>query len=194
MKKLLLTLTMAVASASVFAQGTVNIATDAGTSTRFFTTYRGDRIAGNEYLVQLFYANGANATDTASFKSAGIPVGLRTGAAAGVLASTEVLLPDVTPAGGAVTLQFRAWSAVLGTAWQTAHDAWLAQGPDDSRLYGESDPFNYDSFNPTPPPEPAIKIGAAFPGAVLHPVPEPSVIALGLMGGLGALVLFRRRK
>jgi hypothetical protein len=56
-------------------------------------------------------------------------------------------------------------------------------------LLGSSDPFAFTpSTSPTPPPSDLLM--SSFRGFV---VPEPSTIALGVLG-LGALLLFRRRK
>jgi hypothetical protein len=194
MKKLFVTIVAASIAASAFAQGTVNIGTGAGANTKFITTHTGAKTDGAAYWAQLFWANGT-VTDDSGLAAAGSPINPRTGAAAGVLPSGEIRLDGVTPAGGVVTLQIRAWSSALGNAHDAAYAAWSSQGPDDSRLYGRSGLFQVDSANPLEVPTPTPpSIGAAFPGAVLNPVPEPSTIALGLIGGLGALLVFRRRK
>jgi hypothetical protein len=194
MKKLLATITLSTVAACAFGQGTVNIGTGAGANTQFIVTHTGVRIAGTDYLAQLFWANG-DVTDENALAAAGTPINPRTGGAAGVLPSGEIRLDTVTPPGGPVTLQLRAWSSVLGATESAAFAAWQSQAPADASLYGRSALFSMDTANPleTPPPTPP-SIGGVFPGLTVAPVPEPSTIALGILGGVGALVLFRRRK
>jgi hypothetical protein len=43
-------------------------------------------------------------------------------------------------------------------------------------------------------PTPSLAINGGFTGFAMSPVPEPSAIALCILGGLGAMVLLRRRK
>jgi hypothetical protein len=194
MKKLLATLTLGVAASCAFGQGTVNISTGAGANTQFIVTHDGTRIAGADYWVQLYYANGTVADDS-GLVSAGDPVNPRTGGAAGVLPSGEIELANVNPPGGIATIQIRAWSAVLGTSHDAAFTAWQSQAADNSRLYGRSALFQIDTADPTVVPRPTPPaLGNMFPGLTVSPVPEPSTVALGLMGVVGALVLFRRRK
>lgn len=195
MKKLLATIALGVAASCAFGQGSVNISTGAGANTSFITTHDGTRIAGDVYWVQLFYANGT-VTDDSTLSAAGSPINPRTGAAAGVLPSGEIELPDITPPGGIATLQLRAWSATLGDSHDAAFTAWQSQGPDASRLYGRSALFQLDTVDYTVDPRPTPPaIGATLPaGMIVAPVPEPSTVALGILGAIGALVLYRRRK
>lgn len=196
MKTLIATLILTATAASALAQGTINIDSAAGAQTKFVVGPDGTtRLAGDGYWVQLFWANGADASESA-LGAAGNPVNPRTGGAAGVLPAGTIRIEEVTPPGGMVTLQFRGWSAVLGSTETAAFQAWQSQAPDSSRVYGRSGLFNFDMGNPIaePQPEAPARLGAAFPGLELEIVPEPSTVALGLIGGLGALVLFRRRK
>jgi hypothetical protein len=93
---------------------------------------------------------------------------------------------------GTVQLQVRAWLAT--TVYPTYEAAYAAGlGGDGSVLVGVSAPF---SFATTQPPTLPVSIAnAGLTPIVLMPVivPEPSSIALGLLG-LGAVALFRRRK
>lgn len=192
MKNLIATLILTGAVTSAFAQGTINIDSSAGASTKFIVDNTGAKVAGTAYLVQLFYANGADQAE-GTLQAVGATVSPRTGAAAGVLPAGTVLMDGINPAGGTATLQFRGWSAVLGATHDAAFAAWNAGT---AGLYGRSATFNFDTANPValPQPEAPAKLGALFPGMTLNPIPEPSTIALGLLGGFGALVLFRRRK
>jgi hypothetical protein len=91
---------------------------------------------------------------------------------------------------GTVQLQVRAWLA--STVYPTYEAAYAAGlGGDGSVLLGVSAPF---SFATTQPPTLPVSIAnAGLTPIVIAPVPEPSSIALGLLG-LGAVALFRRRK
>ena len=109
---------------SASGQGTVNIGTGAGAHTKFIVTYTGERIAGDAYWAQLFYANGTVADENA-LMAAG-PVHPRTGTAAGVLPSGEVRLERISPPGGVAALQIRVWSAVLGDSHDEAFQASIA--------------------------------------------------------------------
>jgi hypothetical protein len=189
-------------AASSFGQGTVllSITRTPSSATRFIIVdpsvpgTGGQRIAGDAYWVQLFYANGT-VTDENALVGAGAPEHPRTGAAAGALNPTPITLANVTPPGGPATVQLRAWSSALGTDYNAAFSAWSNQGPDASRVLGRSALFTVDTANPlTDPPEQALGLGEAFPGLMLTVVPEPSAIALAALGGLGALMLLRRRK
>jgi hypothetical protein len=194
MKKLFATITLSVAASCAFGQGSVNISTGAGANTKFITASDGSRVAGADYWVQLFYANGT-VTDDTTLSAAGNPVNPRTGAAAGVLPSGEIELPNVNPPGGVATIQLRAWSAVLGTTHDAAFTAWQSQAPDTARQYGRSALFQIDTVDYTIDPRPTPPaLGALFPGLVVAPVPEPSAIALGLAGLVGGMMLIRRRK
>ena len=156
MKKLLATITLSTVAACAFGQGTVNIGTGAGANTKFIVTHTGVRIAGTDYLAQLFWANGEGVTDENTLQAAGTPINPRTGAAAGVLPSGEIRLETVTPPGGPVTLQLRAWSSVLGATESAAFAAWQSQAPADTSLYGRSALFTMVTANPlmVPPPTP----------------------------------------
>lgn len=196
MKKLLATLTLSAVAAITYGQGTgvgtVNIGTAAGANTKFIVTDAGVRIAGTDYLVQLFYAPGM-VSDRDALTAVDPIISPRTGSASGVLPSGAYTLLGLSENGGLATLQIRAWSAALGATYQRAYDAWNAGAPG---LYGETSLFQVDTANPAPvgaPPEPPAAIAALFPGLTVAPVPEPGTYALGLLG-LGLVALYRRRK
>jgi len=91
--------------------------------------------------------------------------------------------------GDTVTLQVRAWTGGFAN-WDLAYAAALS---DPNVFVTVTRPMwqqiTGGGTNPTQP----ITGAGRFAGATLTPVPEPSSIALGLLG-LGAIVLFRRRK
>jgi hypothetical protein len=90
---------------------------------------------------------------------------------------------------GTVQLQVRAW---LASTVYPSYEAALAGalGGDGSVLIGLSAPFN---FALTQPPTLPVSIATAGLTPIVFGIPEPSTVALGLLG-LGALFLFRRRK
>jgi hypothetical protein len=91
---------------------------------------------------------------------------------------------------GTVQLQVRAW---LASTVYPSYEAALAGalGGDGSVLIGVSAPFNFTLTQP--PTLPASIATAGLTPIVFAVIPEPSSVALGLLG-LGALFLFRRRK
>jgi len=101
------------------------------------------------------------------------------------------LLPAPFAAGTAYDFQVRAWTLTSGLTYEEAVAAGLGLG-------GVS---GLGNVTPTAAPNPPAALfgtgaGQLSSGIVmtpLAPVPEPSSIALGLLG-LGAIALFRRRK
>lgn len=101
----------------------------------------------------------------------------------GIYSGGNVAVPGV-PGATEVLLQVRAWSA----AYASYEEAYNAGGS-----IGGSNVMNVTLARPgTPDPVPSLaSIVQTF---TITPVPEPSTIVLGLLGGLGAMVLLRRRK
>ena len=94
-----------------------------------------------------------------------------------------------TTEGATVTLQVRAWTGGFAT-WELASAAALAN---QNVFVTMVRPMWEQAVGGGTLPTPPITGAGRFTGATLSPVPEPSSIALGLLG-LGAIVLFRRRK
>jgi hypothetical protein len=92
--------------------------------------------------------------------------------------------------GDTVTLQVRAWSGAFST-YEAALAA--AQGGDTSVLVGKSTKWEQATGGGTNPAQPITGAGRLTPFTVTTVVPEPSSIALGILG-LGAIALFRRKK
>jgi len=201
MKKILLLATLLATSASVFAQGVVNfnnkLSTDiAGNPAIDFRIYL-DTVGGAPvpgglgYRAALYGAVGNVAESSLSiltepggtsqefdFRTSPVPAGY------GYLNVGSTPLRGVPGAGyGAlVTLQVRAW----GGGYSTYEQAVAAGAP-----RGKSNLIQITtSTGPTDPNTPRL-VGMT-PFAIV-PVPEPSSIALGLLG-LGAVALIRRRK
>lgn len=176
MKKLLFLAALLVASASAFAQGTVNInnrVTASGIDAPIFDIDGSTRLAGAGFLAQLYVG------DTA----VGAAVNFRTGAGAGYIVNTDTVRTITgIAAGGAATVTLRAWDAAFST-----YEAALNGGG----KYGSSLPVTLASTgNPTanPPGTPVDLVGLQS----FSLVPEPSTIALAMLGG--AALFLRRRK
>jgi hypothetical protein len=111
-----------------------------------------------------------------------------------VAGSPTVMVPGV-PAGGSARLQVRAWDNKGGTI--TDWDAAFAASRTGGTSAGLSAIFSSAPLGGTSPSGSIFLTPAALYGMEsfnLTIVPEPSTIALGILGGLGTLVLLRRRK
>ena len=92
------------------------------------------------------------------------------------------------PIGVEAAFQVRAW---LTTASFPNYEA--AKAGDPTGRFGESVVMRITPNDPAGTAPAPTMVGAGLQGFTVNPVPEPSSIALGLLG-LGAIVLFRRRK
>jgi hypothetical protein len=174
MKKLLVTLAVALLSASAFAQnlGTVNMQNNnltAADGSTYNAPITGDTTSAT---AQLFVQSGGNLTaltPTTTFR--------QSPAAAKPFLSAVVLdVPGTTP-GGSATFVLRAW---VGADFASAAQK------------GESAPFTVAGLGGTPASGPPLT-PPNLNGLQSFPiVPEPSTIALGVLGA--AALLIRRRK
>lgn len=143
----------------------------------------GARLAGTGFWTQLY----SSATQTGTYTAIGTPVNFRTGAAAGFVNVSTVAVPGGTP-GTSVWIQMRAWEGAAGSSYESI----VAGG------VGKAGMSAAIQVGPLGGPDPAG--GPAFTapnltglqGFAIIPVPEPSTIALGLLGAAGLLI--RRRK
>jgi hypothetical protein len=191
MKKLLLTAAAILATLNMYAQGT-------GTGLVNFSNLgrpNEDRIwvgavntgtlAGTGYTVAL-YAGGANITDDRLLIQMGNTAATLGSTAAGTFGGGNRTITGLSENGGIATVQVRAWETADGANWDAAF-----ANPNGN--VGKSDVFQVDTEvvgGTTPPP--TIGLQAGFAGFAVTPVPEPSAIALGLLGA-GALLMLRRR-
>jgi hypothetical protein len=206
MKKLLLVSTLMVIGVSgALAQGTVafdNRAAqfpDGTTVDRFVYSdvIGGTKLVGTNFVAQLWFGIGLDlAADALTQTATGgtAPATSAPGAARfrtptttlpGTWSQGTRTLPGTdinNPATKSVTMQVRVWDLAAAATFADAK----AQGA----RYGESAPFNYTLMVSTPP-SPTDTLMLNLRAFAL--VPEPSSIALGVLG-IGALVLFRRRK
>jgi len=187
MKKTLLTLALvALTTVASYAQGT--IAFGNGTLTRVMVnTGSGaarQATAADNLIIGVFY--GPEGTAASALQQA--PGTATIGATAGIMANAPSVfqLPG-TEAGQVVSLQIRAWTLDGSLSGETRVISTFQLGPTGERL----------GLGPTAGPGYVIWQGAASTNpqrfTPLIVVPEPSTIALGILG-LGSLLLFRRRK
>jgi hypothetical protein len=202
MKKLLLLALLLGTATSVMAQGRVSFRNTASTSFYLWTNTAtgaprtagdaGSHMSGaNGYRIGLYASTIAGATE-GSLQLIGLATNSPT-LAGRFLGPSPYALPGNFPASTPIVFQIRAWSFAGGLSWTEALAASLLN-PLEIAL-GTS-PLG--TTTPTPAPSPAGELWGTSPGALtggfeIRPVPEPSSIALGLLG-LGAIALFRRRK
>jgi MYXO-CTERM domain-containing protein len=181
MKKILILGAMLVATVASYAQGTVTFANATATAiTNISVAAPYPKAVVN---VALYGSTTLGLPDDSSLTM----IGLRTN----TLASGGIFIGgtrSIGNAGQTVTLQVRAWSG----AFATYEDAVL--GADETTLLGKSTKWEQATGGGSNPAQPITGVGRLTPFTVnVTPVPEPSSIALGLLG-LGAIALFRRRK
>jgi hypothetical protein len=182
MKSGLLTILLlgAVTSTMVHGQGQINFdnrATILGSAQPVLIA--GTPLVGQDYVAQLFFADSLTPAVTQSPAFFRPPTTSLPGTWAGGLRD---FLPSAGGPGATVTLVVGVWQ---GGVYSTIEQQ-LASG-DTSSWWGFSHPFTYTIPELTAPP--AAFAMANFRGFL---VPEPSMIALGLLGGL--VLLFRRKK
>lgn len=178
-----------IAALPAFGQGRItfaNTATGTGVAGGSPVTDVGGvtRLTGATFWAQLYAAAGAGVAE-GSLVAIGTPTNFRTGAGAGfVPAGIVAVLTPGTP-GTAATVQMRAWEGAAGSTYE----ATLAGGGKVGTSLG--------TINVTlGGPDPGGGVPFLDPFMIgMQPfslVPEPSTIALGLLGA--AALLIRRRK
>ena len=163
MKKLIIAALAIAAATTMYAQGTINMATanpvTYGTSCGDLA---GNRI-GNDFVGSLLYEGQVVASENFAMSAKGKPTGKLVG---------DVASSTLVPAGAEVTFTLHA--------------------QDVTNLYkGDSAPFTYttgDAADPTKLPDTQL----VFDSFTVEYVPEPTTIALGILG-LSSLFVLRRR-
>lgn len=198
MKKTLLTLAFsAFAVCASFAQGTVNFNntattfSDGATVDRFVYNVGGQtRLTGGNYSAALYFGTTADSVTTLATLN---PTDTTLASAKGVFRAATTTLPGTWSGGGSRTLlgtqggqtvflQVRVWDSSLFATYDLAKAG--------GGITGQSAAFSYTiSTSPTPPPSDLVMAGLRR----FELVPEPSTIALGVLG-LGSLLFFRRKK
>jgi len=189
MKKLLLTAAAVITALNIYAQGTpygiVNFSNLGRPAEDRVTVYVGQVVeapAGTAYMVALYWGPARSTTD-ANFFQAGAAVGF---AASGQFGGGNRTITPLAVNGDTVSIQVRGWETRLGA--RTYEEA-LVQ----FSQVGKSIWFDLKTKDPTDTlPPPTLGQQAAWTGFLIG-IPEPSVIALGLLGGI-ALLLRRCRR
>jgi len=186
MKKFLLTISLVAVTVAGFAQGTINFnnrVTDPNNGqlvvdAPVFNVGGVTKLSGTTFQAMLYA--GAQTTDATSLSAVGTSIGFRTGSGAGYFqtgVTYDRTIASVAP-GATATLQMRVWDTTTGATWETAS------------IRGASGLINIVTGGAGSPPSlPANMIGLQS----FSLVPEPSTIALGVLGMAG-LVFIRRRK
>lgn len=198
MKKLLLTLAFAaLAVVGSQAQGTIQFQNTAltrmllqvGSAAAVQLPVAGSVVGGAQMPAISYgvFVNGSQ-TPIASLGANSTSVGIIT-----VALGTAFPIPGVD-AGQTASIQIRGWNSTYGADWAAAKAAFTAGTA--GTIFGES---TVGSFVLGPSSGPGVVIWSGSDATKLRPmtlvqiVPEPSTIALGVLG-LGSLLLFRRRK
>ncbi|MCL5098643.1 MAG: PEP-CTERM sorting domain-containing protein [Candidatus Omnitrophica bacterium] len=184
MKKRIVIAACLLATVAAYAQGAINFSNHVpymGVDAPIFAIDGMTKLAGTGYLAELY---AGRTTDT--LVPIGDPLPFRTGDLAGYLVAgppaspTDPLriVPGIT--GGVVaTVQVRAWDVSTGATWDAA------------TIRGQSVHLTLTlGFGGLPPVPPADLLGLR--SFSLQVVPEPSTMALGLLGA--CLLLLWRRK
>jgi type II secretory pathway pseudopilin PulG len=163
MKKLVIIALAMAAATTMYAQGTINVVSK-GTSYAYYLNGAGEEVRlGADFTGTLMY--GGAAIVSAPFKNAS------NGKPTGWINAPELTSSALIPAG------------VLVEGFTIAVDS--------NNYVGESNPFSYltgDATDPTKLPDANV----VFDKFQVNYVPEPTTIALGILG-LSSLLLFRRR-
>jgi len=189
MKKVILTLGSILVAIGAYAQGSVNFnnrvtgAVPPIDAPIYIGAVGGAKADGAAYMAQLY----AGASD-ATLAAIGTAVPMRTGAAAGYVTSAVLAIPTVAP-GADARVQIKAWAVASGATYEAAAAA--------NGQVGASSIITVKTGGAgSPPGLPADLVGLqsfAISGGGGGPVvPEPSILALGALGGLA--LLLRRRK
>jgi hypothetical protein len=170
---------------SVFGQGQVNF--NSTPSTAVYDQTTGAKVANGVATAGLYYTTDLNAAGSID---PNIPmdvllIGSTTavgGMFAGVYSGGTVDIPDTDP-GQEVLIQVRAWS----NAYNDYAAAWAAASDQPTPLVGASEVVTIALGGGSLP---VPSLSAVVTSFTLTPVPEPSTLLLGLLGGLGAMVFY----
>ena len=182
---------MAFAIGNTYGQGSVGFA-NASASRVWMTNPDGSTsfaTAGSRFLAELVFAPDGTPTDsfTAVATRAGAPA---TFFSAGLYGGGGRTVQGISPAGGFGLFQVRVWEAAAGADYVAA----VATGNPQYQA-GTSVIMRIDTGDPTtvPPGTPTPITSWGLNSFVITPIPEPSIIALGLIS-VGTLLMLRRRR
>lgn len=177
MKKLLIALAAVLVTAASYAQGTINFNTrfsTAGVNAPVELSDPAGTGPGPAYSAALYLQGAGGELTLIPSSVTTFRDGTSNPAFAKYINAVEANVPGVTA--GPITVRMRAWKTSEGT-YETA------------TIRGESTPFVISTLG-TPPGTPG-DLPSSFTGFIIT-VPEPSTIALGVLGA--AALLLRRRK
>ncbi|MGV3755777.1 MAG: PEP-CTERM sorting domain-containing protein [Verrucomicrobiota bacterium] len=187
MKKFLLTIAfVAVAALNSFGQGAINFANFGSDSIGGGHTLNAPikgvdgvtLLAGSGFSVQLFYGT-VGAADN-SLTALGSPINFLTGGFSGYFSGGVVQIPGFAT-GSQIQIQVRAWDNSGGSITSFAN----------ALVRGSSTSFVSQNLGDSLTPS-TIPVMNNLTSFQLAAVPEPTTIALGVLGGLGLLARRRR--
>jgi hypothetical protein len=216
MKKTLITTLLLVAAVGAFAQGSLNFGNQFGSTVIMpiynvdpanplhvvtgnsalskpsgTTVYAGGLLSGPGFTLALFAGAQGTASDqlrlagSAPLRSGATPTALPNG----LITTLQALPIDGVAPGGIAQLEIRAWDNRGGTV-----DTWAKVLADPTVARGTSGTFLSGSLGGVGPDGPILPPNTTgWQSFGLFVVPEPSTIALAVLG-LGSVLLFRRRK
>jgi hypothetical protein len=183
------------AAVATLGQGTIIIGNSGSPNYRLWTNNASgtasNLMSGGGYGIGFYVSTNLGAS-AGSLELVGVTTNSASPAQAGYYFTGPLILPNGYPGGGAITFQVRAWSRAGGLSYA---EALLAAGSDPLNIALGVSPLGTvtlgNGIGPTP------SIWGTGPGQLSHgfeirPIPEPSIMALGVLG-LGAIALFRRR-
>ena len=155
---------------------------------------------GTDWWAQLYYGRYDVPDDRLLISATNAPVHLTITGFVHINVTAYYTDPAVIPGGAWGTFQVRVWEAVLGNSWDVAFANWQSDDPMYSgKALGKSNLalITTCDANAVPPCNPA-RLNQTYGGQIpiqafnVGPIPEPTMLALGLMGIL-ALRCYRRR-
>lgn len=181
MKKTVLLAVLALTGVTAFGQGTVlfnnRYPANSIDAPVFQGSLSGAKLDGSLFMGQLYAG-----VDKGALTAIGVPVAFRTGAGAGYITGGDIAVPGIAP-GAAAWVQLRAWETAKGSSFEASSAA--------GGFAGSSVAVQINLGGTGTPPGPGQSITGLQSFAVTV-IPEPSTIALGLLGVAGLLI--RRRK
>ena len=176
MKKVIIALAALIVTAAAYGQGTVqfnNRLTASGIDAKVLMPGGGTAVSDPAFKAQIYA--GAEGSAVTALKAVPTTTTFRTGNAAGYINPVDVSIPGIA-GGSKSTMVMRVYN---GATYET------------STIIGTSNPITITLGGAGSPPGPGAEM-TGLTGFTLTLVPEPSTIALGILGV--AALLFRRRK
>lgn len=195
MNKLVLIAVGMVACVATYAQGTVTFANNSSSLVKFGSTPdvpvalqglnipSGTSAAVSDFRAALYWLNGA----TSTFEQLGDAKSITTPPGSGIFSGGVRTTGAATAAGAAGTFIVKVWSN--GATYST-YELAVASGSADVYA-GESASFSNATGGAGVPAGPPASLSGFTGMSNVRPVPEPSIVALGILGA--AALLIRRR-